>query len=627
MSALLGIADLRRESPDGSHSSLDRMAAVLAHRGAALETVTSDGCAIAVRRHDAAKAAGAVHRDGDKTLFGVDGVLFDAGPGSEAAFLAERFRRDGESAPDSLDGEFAIAWYDARARRLALARGPFGVRPLFYAVRDGVCFFASEVKSILEALPMRPAVNEAAVGDILSYGYVPHPETMFEGVFAVRPGSVVTVSERVSERVYWRYGFGREAATRLGMTDAPSGDRDERGRRFMELLDGAVEKRTRGGGLLGGYLSGGVDSTGVCLMLSRRPGLNAPAISIGFDEKAFDELPAACEAAAHLGLRHHTARVRAGDVTPELLNDVVVSYDAPFEDTSAIPTGAAARLAAAHVDIVLTGDAPDQLLAGSRRHAVALDMAGRSRPHARALQALGFRHLIRALRVRGGGNGLASRVTRKLYRDSLTIGDRTFEPRIAPLLVQREFLSPGFARRIEGRPPWRNITPVMERAAGRHPLEQCLHYDVHFYLQDCLLPKVERACSQAGVECRVPYLDRELTAFVSGLPLSDRIDGTSQKDILRRSLRPSFPDGFFDRGKRGFAIPRDEWLAGPLKTYVLDILTSRRCRERGYFDRGGLARVLDRYYRQGIRYYGASGGLLTALVTLELWHRSFMDME
>ncbi len=571
--------------------------------------------------------SGAVGRSGGGTICGVDGAVFDAARGDEARLVLDRHSRDGIGVADELDGEFAVACFDAHSRRLVLARDPFGVRPLFYTIHDGVCYFASEVKAILEALPVTPDVNEAAVNDVLSFGYVPHPETMFAGVFAVRPGSALEIGDGIREHVYWRYGFGGEAAALPADAVTPAQGRDERGRQFMEILASAVEKRAPGGSRRGSYLSGGVDSTAVCVMLSRQEGVDAPAISIGFDEAEFDELPDAEEAARHLGLRHFSERVHASDVTPQLLEELVRMCDAPFEDTSAIPTGAAARLAAKHVDVVLTGDGPDQLLGGSRRHAVALRQARSRRPLATLLRRSGFRHAVRRLPVAAATNGLASRIIRKLYRDSLTIAQRTSEPRIAPLLVQRELYSDGFQRTTRQLPPWRNILPVMERASDRHPLEQCLHYDVHFYLQDCLIPKVERACSARGLECRLPFLDRGLTAFASALPLSDRIDGKSQKDILRRSLRPALPEGFLDRGKRGFAIPRDEWLGGSLKEFVLDTLTSRRSLERGYFSTRGLRALLERYYGQGVRYYGASGGLLVTLVTLELWHRSFMDRK
>jgi len=627
MSALFGIADLRQGSSTDLSTALSRMAAVLGHRGAALKTVTAETCAIAVKRRDPVAASAAVGRSEIGLICGVDGVLFDAAQGAEARFVLDRYARDGVGVADELDGEFAVACFDARSRKLLLARDPFGVRPLFYTIHDGVCYFASEVKSILEVLPVAPDVNEAAVNDVLSFGYVPHPETMFAGVYTVRPGSAIEVGDGVREHVYWRYGFGEDAAAFSAEAATSSGRRDERGRRFMELLASAVEKRTRGGSRLGSYLSGGVDSTAVCVMLSRQAEVDAPAISIGFDEEAFDELPDAEEAARYLGLRHYTERVHASDATPQLLEELVRMYDAPFEDTSAIPTGAAARLAAKHVDVVLTGDGPDQLLGGSRRHLVALRQARSRRPLDTVLRRSGFRHAVRRLPVTAATDGLASRITRRLYRDSLTIMERTSEPRITPLLVQRELYSAGFQRMTRNRPPWRNILPVMQRACDKHPLEQCLHYDVHFYLQDCLIPKVERACSAQGLECRLPFLDRTLTAFVSGLPLADRIDGNSQKDILRRSLRPALPEGFLDRGKRGFAVPRDEWLSGSLKEFVLDTLTSRKSLERGYFSARGLKALLERYYGRGVRYYGASGGLLVALVTLELWHRSFIDRE
>ncbi len=622
MSALLGVACLNPDRTVDHAELARRMADVIGYRGAFLEIVSSRGASMAVLRHDEGRACRAVGLSESGTLCGVDGILFDDGVRGESEVIAELHSRRGIGLADELDGEFAVACYDEGSGRLLLARDAFGTRPLCYAVRDGVCYFASEVKAVLEALPGRPRVNEPAIGDIVAFGYVPHPETMFADVFTVTPGTVV-VPGHGTEHVFWRFAFEDEREGAGGAADG--GSDEERGKRFMELLERSVEKRARRGGRVGAYLSGGLDSAAVCLLLTQVTGGGAPAISIGFEEEGFDELPDAEAAARHLGMEHISERIRAHEATPELFERLVVLFDAPFEDTSAIPTLAAGELASRRVDTVLTGDGPDQLLGGSRRHAVAMAQHASGRQTHGLLRSIGFAGLVRSLPLRAAGEGLPSKALRKLYRDSLTIGELGCEPRIAPLLVQRDLYSAGFRRAVRGRPAMRNVDPVMARAEGRHPLEQCLHFDVHFYLQDCLIPKVERACSRSGLECRMPFLDRELAAFVRRLPVRDRIDGASQKHILRRMVKPAFHPGAFERGKRGFAIPRDEWLCGPLREFVTDTLTSRSFLERGYFTPKAIRRLLDRFYRDGVRYYGASGGLLVALLTIELWHRIYID--
>ncbi len=652
MAGICGVVDFDgRLSPSERRRVLKDMSAAIAHRGAIERRFfVGSEAAIAVRLPggpDSPHAEATETEAPDTTVACIlGGVLFEApgigglalagvAPGGATpddgrmtsahgcgqmtpteALIAETYRKSGENFARLLNGHFAVAVWDGERRRLILARDRMGVRPLYYVVSDGLCLFASEIKALLASGLVETIVNAPAINDLLSFGYVPHPETMFKDILQVDPGGLLDVrSDSTTSKQYWRFDFNDSAH---GLSEA------KRVARFRGLFTDAVRKCADGLETPGAFLSGGVDSAGVCAILSSVLGAGPKAFTVGFDDERYSEIPAAETIARRLDLDWSSSILKVSDFVP-LMSRLVNVFDSPFEDSSAFPSYHGAEVAANQVGVVLTGDGPDQLLGGSSRHATLLRSIQAPGWRRRTLRRSGFKHLCRMLPITAANEKTTSRIVRKLYRDSLDPGEISYEPRIAPMMVQRSLYSPGFFKLTRSVPSSRNVLPVMERARGRHPLEQYLHFDVHFYLHDCLLPKVERTCSSHSLECRMPYLERDLVDFARGLPVGDRIHGPIQKAILRRSLLGLLPDETLAPGKSGFAIPRDDWFAGELRDTITDVLTDRRSIERGYFSREGLTGILDSFFSDGVRYYSSSSGVLMALLSLELWHREYVD--
>ncbi len=638
MAGICGIVDFGGSlSSSEKRRALEDMSAAISHRGA-IERRFFVGAeaALAVRLPDGPdlRHVDATDTEAPDTAVTciLGGVLFEA-PGMDGVasdgvvpegvgmtpvegMVTEIYRKSGENVAGLLNGHFAVAVWDGEKRRLILARDRMGVRPLYYAFSDGLCLFASEIKALLASGFIKTEVNAPAINDLLSFGYIPHPETMFKGILQVDPGGLLDVrSESAISKHYWRFDFDDSA---FGLPEA------ERVTRFRGLLTDAVRKCTDGLDTPGAFLSGGVDSAGVCAILSSVLGAGLKAFTVGFDDERFSEIAAAEVIARRLDLDWNPSILKVSDFVP-LMSRLVKVFDSPFEDSSAFPCYHGAEVAANGVGVVLTGDGPDQLLGGSNRHATLLRSVQSPGWRRRALRRSGFRHIFRMLPITAADEKTGSKIVRKLYRDSLDPGEISYEPRIIPMMVQRSLYSPGFFKLSRSTPSSRNVLPVMERARGRHPLEQYLHFDVHFYLHDCLLPKVERTCSAHSLECRMPYLEGDLVDFSRGLPIGDRIHGPLQKAILRRSLLGLLPDETLAPGKSGFAIARDHWFAGELRDTITSILTDKRSIERGYFSREGLSGILNSFFSDGVRYYSSSSGMLMALLTLELWHRDYVD--
>ncbi len=280
--------------------------------------------------------------------------------------LVHLYEDEGPNLFEHLRGMFALAIWDAPRRRLILGRDRLGQKPLLYRPEPGRLLFASELKALLalpEAIVPR-RVDPLALDRYLTYGYIPHPATILQGIYKLPPAHYAVWHDgHLSLTRYWEPDWDSEI-------DRPAAEDVER---LRELLAEAVREQMIADVPLGAFLSGGIDSTiivGLMQQASRQP---VRTFAIGFDDPAFDERPFAALAARHLKTEHHTFVVepRAWEVLPALAEQ----FDEPFADSSALPTWFVARETRRHVTVALTGDAGDELFGGYDRYR-ALALAG-----------------------------------------------------------------------------------------------------------------------------------------------------------------------------------------------------------------------------------------------------------
>lgn len=279
--------------------------------------------------------------------------------GSDAECVAHAWETWREGVFARLRGSFSIAILDLREAKLVLARDRVGLRPLHYAVTpDRQLVFASEVKCLLAAPGLRPAVSAPATLDYFALGYVPAPRSIWEGVHKLPPGHcLIACGGRTTVRPYWRLAYGPKRPGGEGELQA----------QLRERLEEAVRVRVGGdGGPVGVFLSGGLDSGVVAALAARELGRPLQTFSIGFREDEVNELPDARAVARHLGAEHHELVVGA-DAAP-LMQQLAWYFEEPFGDASAIPTYLLSQLAARHVGTVLTGDGGDEVFAGYERY-------------------------------------------------------------------------------------------------------------------------------------------------------------------------------------------------------------------------------------------------------------------
>lgn len=544
------------------------------------------------------------YRELREELAGRGHLLATQGDTEVIAHLAEELAPEDLAA--RLEGMFAFAVWDAPRRRLVLGRDRFGKKPLYYWSDGRRLVFGSEIKALLAhpAVPRR--IRDEAIPDYLTFGYVPAPDTFYEGIRSVPPAHVLVADGGGPPRLarYWRLGVpGVDGVTAL---DVRFGEAAAEVRRRLRA---AVERRLIADVPLGAFLSGGIDSSAVVALMAEAGHGRVATFTIGFeDTSGFDERPYARMVARRYATDHTEFVVRPD--AAELVERLVWHHDGPFGDSSALPTYLLSELTAGHVTVALCGDGGDELFGGYERFAAALALARYERvPQALRARVRRAAELAAPLARRPG---LVAKARRALLRSDRGAEEGLLawisyvpEERKAALVGAAE--SPGTVR----------YRALWARTAGAHPLDRILALNVETYLLDDLLPKVDRMSMAHGLEVRAPFLDRELAEFAFRLPPSMRVRRLALKRILRAAVGDLIPRDVLERPKRGFGIPLDRWFREDLAGLVDGTLGAPDSRLARHVSPAAIRAMLADH-RSGRAELGHA---LWTLLTLELFLR------
>ena len=533
------------------------------------------------------------------------GYVFQSHSDSEC--IAHAYAEYGTDCFAMLRGMFAIAIVDQDRRRLVLARDRIGKKPLYLGeLSPGVLGFGSELKTLLAVPGWQPRISMDAVQDFFSLGYIPAPDTIFEGIGKLPPGHWMSIEPGQDG------GAPNIVQTRYSHVDfLPkwTDDEDTLQERLFAELDDAVRVRLVSDVPFGAFLSGGLDSSVVCALMTRHLSQPLKTFSIGFDEAGFDELPDARRVAQHLGTEHHEMVVRPD--AANLLETLVHHFDEPFGDSSAIPTFLVSQLAARHVKMVLSGDGGDELFAGYSRY----------RRYA-TLQRIRRTTLGMAPRLaKLGGALLPGARGRRLSG----IGQRLGLPWPDDYLALVALANPADLRLLFGErahaDPFSSVRQRFVRSDIDSHAEQILSGDMDTYLVDDILVKVDRTTMANSLEARAPLLDQNLIAFAARLPFDLKLRGEQGKYLFRKVAARLLPAEVLTKRKQGFAIPLATWFRNDLRPMLLDTIGSRAFKERGIFDQAGIQRLVDEH-QQGLQ---DRGELLWMVMVLETWMRTLPD--
>jgi asparagine synthase (glutamine-hydrolysing) len=513
---------------------------------------------------------------------------------SDTEVIVHLYDRYGDQFVDHLNGQFAIALWDARRRRLVLARDRAGIRPLFYTKARGRIWFASEIKSLLAVLPERATLNVRGLVEALSFWAPVDPDTVFEDVQSLPPGHLLAIEANGEETLtqYWDWTFP-------AIGTPPAFDSiEEATEELRALLVDAVRLQLRADVPVGAYLSGGLDSSGIVAMIRGFTDTPVRTFSVAFEDAEFDESEHQRAMVRHLGTDHTTlkcTRRQIGEAFPRLMRHA----EAPVLRTAPVPMMLlSASVREQGYKVVLTGEGADEVFGGydifkeaKVRRFWARQPDSKMRP-----KLLGRLYgYLENSPVRNPA------FAQSFFGQGLEHIDRAIfahVPRWTTSQRALAFLSPELRANLGEWDPLgfyeRRLPPEI---LSWRPLARDQYVEAKSLLAAYLLAaQGDRVAAANSIEGRVPYLDHRVIEFGNRLPENYKIRGMTEKYLLRRALADLLPLDIVTRTKQPYRAPDSQsfFFDGQALDYVTDLLSAERVRKAGYFDPVMVGRLVDK---------------------------------
>jgi asparagine synthase (glutamine-hydrolysing) len=489
---------------------------------------------------------------------------------SDTEVLLRLYEREGLDFVHRLNGMFAIAIDDAREDALLLVRDRIGVKPLYVREQDGAVLFASEIKAILQALPVKPDVDLEAIHHYLSFNYIPAPWTVWQGIRHVMPGCWLKFTRRGTESGRW-WSLAAQQERDHSFEDWSA--------EFLAILDDATRIRLRADVPWGAFLSGGVDSSSIVALMARHVDRPVRTFCIGFADPRFDESGPAALAAQRFGCQH-TSEIAELNMLQRWPH-VLYHLDQPHGDASFMPTLRVSELAARHVKVVLTGDGGDELFAGYEKYADYF----------------------------AGGDVAAQDdgTFRRGYFDSISL----FTPQ-----AKRALYRPEVAQRLAGIDSFQAAAaPWFDEASHFDRVNQALYLDMQLLLSGNNLVKPDRMGMAVSIEARTPFLDWRMMEFAFRSRGATKLSAAGdKKHWYKRAVAPLIGEDLAYRRKQMFTVPVGEWFRRESHGWLRRTLSGSTLVQQLFAPRE-VERMLEQH-RDGSANYTRE---LRALAALALW--------
>lgn len=544
-----------------------------------------------------------------------------------------------------LTGDYGIGIWDQRRSQLHLIRDRVGVKPIYYAIRDGVFAFASEIKALLEHPDIRPEIEPVAMYHYLSFLTTPAPLTMFQGIFKVPAGHTLSITRDGDPRLvrYWDAvpgQVGDEQELSL-MSDV------DRERYYIEgirqRLQSAVGRRMMSDVPFGVFLSGGIDSSTNVALMSQLMSRPVDTFTVGFsDYTHLNELEYANLVAKRFGTRHHEILVSEADMTG-YLEQLIHSQDEPIADWVCIPLYFVSKLARdSGTTVVQVGEGSDEQFCGYASYMMYLRLFQKYwKPYRR--------YVPRVVRTIGGATArMVGRIRPSLSayadvfdraardREVFWTGAHVFQDVAKRQLVRSDrfppshdllqaaavgLVDPSYLQADSFNVIRSFLGPFDIAHSGADQLARMTYSEFKLRLPELLLMRVDKIGMSTSIEARVPFLDHQLVEFSLNIPQRFKVKGGEAKYLLKKAVGGWIPDEIINRKKMGFGAPMSQWLRGEFGQRVANSFESSTLMRAGYFDRD-FVRRLCREHRDGRSDFGL---YIWALFNLTEWYEYWVE--
>ena len=477
---------------------------------------------------------------------------------SDTEVILKLYEREGVKSFGKLDGMYAFSIYDKTIGKVYVARDFFGEKPLYYSQTRDSFIWASELKSIIETLASKPDIDTTAMSIYFQLTYIPAPYTIYEGIQKLEANHYIELD-------------CKEKSYRIVEIDKPNAQFTIQSKKHAiklthELVNKSVSLRSISDVPLGTFLSGGVDSSIVSLCLAQQQEKKIDTFSIGFDKKSFDETDKSRLVSKLINSNHHEFIISEKDLTANI-DEIILNFDEPFADSSALATYLVSKKTKEYVKVALTGDGGDEVFAGYNKYYMGKLNHKYTRliPKSIHRSVLSFSNKVLASKedsreLKFKANRLLKSINYEgdFYYNIISLGFNESELKD---IFQSNVFIPSVLNYYKNKILAKNSSISHFRAI-----------DKLLSLEGDMLVKVDRTSMLASLECRAPFLNKELWDFTNQLPDSYLINGWDKKHILKEAFKEYFPNNFLNKSKKGFGVPVGDWLRSDLRLELLSFI-------------------------------------------------------
>ncbi|WP_108244230.1 asparagine synthase (glutamine-hydrolyzing) [Muricauda brasiliensis] len=472
---------------------------------------------------------------------------------SDTEVILKLYQYEGVEGFRKLDGMFGFSIYDRIKKKVFIGRDFFGEKPLYFTQYKNQFLWASELKSILKAIPTVPTINKLGLNLFFKLTYIPAPFSIYEGIHKLQPNHLLIYDLKKSS-------WSTDSIKSTQVNEKEDISFNSAKLKVRELVAESVKSRSVSDVPIGTFLSGGVDSSIVSLCLSRISNQKINTFSIGFEKKGFDERDKSRTVANLIDSNHHEFVLNEDDLKTNV-SEILDNFDEPFSDSSSLPSYLVAHQTSKHVKVALTGDGGDEVFGGYNKYYIGKINERYTQLIPNQLHKLSKRILQPLLYSKSDKRGIRFKINKLLnsidysnqyYWDIISLG-------FANNSLQ-DYLLPNFIE-LDPFAYYKSLTGV----SAPNSLTDYREVDRNISLEGDMLVKVDRTSMLTSLECRAPFLNKKLWDYTNSLPEDFLMKGWNKKYILKEAFKEDFPEDFLDKSKSGFGVPIGDWLRSSLK--------------------------------------------------------------
>jgi asparagine synthase (glutamine-hydrolysing) len=531
-------------------------------------------------------------------------LIDSAGRHGAARALLIGYTQKGPDVLKSMGGHFAVAVLDGHKNAALLAVDRMGICPLVYTFVKDCLVFSSTTDGISVHPSVDSTVDPQAIFEYFYFSVVPSPRTIYAEQRKLEPAQYLHYRcGHKDTAYYWQPNF----------CDSSNSTFEELRDELHAILRRAV-KRSDPVCEAGAFLSGGIDSSSLCGIVSEVCKRPPKTYSIGFNAEGFDEIEYARITSRHFSTESHEYYLTPQDVV-DALPYVARAYDEPFGNSSAVPVYYCARLARYDgTKVMLAGDGGDELFAGNVRY-VKQKVFELYSKIPRSLRSAIIEPVIFAF---PGLN--ASKLLRKtrsyIHQAKIPLPERLETYNLLHMFPLSEIFNSDFLDLVSHRSPAKILQHTYARAGSKSPLNKMLFLDWKVTLADNDLRKVNRMCELWGIQVRYPMLDDDLVEFSTQVPPALKLKGFKTRHFFKHALKEFLPQEVLRKQKHGFGLPFGIWLNANSQLQQLVYDTLHDIKSRNYIRPRFVDFLMEKHRKEHPGFYGNA---LWPLVMLELW--------